>query len=112
MSDEKEIKTKKDLWSVNEYMKKFLVVALGSFVGVYCALCMFMLAYKSCLIKPYYYGFKMHKPAFECACKKKIHPKTFKPDIKKDVQNLEQHQQILGDKPPMPPEGPKETPEK
>ena len=42
-----------------ECIRKFLIVALGSFVGVFCALSLFA---------------ALHKPPFPCPMKMKMHP--------------------------------------
>ena len=60
MSEEKNVEKKEcDCLCKNENFKKFVVVATGSFVGVFCALSLFA---------------ALHKPPMPCPCHRFKHP--------------------------------------
>ena len=60
--------------------RKFLVIALGTFVGVYCALCLFAALHRPPMMPPMgFRGYPMQGVQRECPCKT-MHHHHFKYD--------------------------------
>ena len=86
MSEEKFEKSEKECkcFCQSKYFKKFLVVALGSFVGVYLALCLFAACHKPPCA--YNGGFGGHQK-FDCPCKKHKNPQFSESNMRPEFQN-------------------------
>lgn len=77
--------------------RKFLVVALGSFVGVFCALCLFCALHKPPMMMPYamnpMFAAPMGAHNCNCCCHRKMmkkfmkHNPEFKKEFKKEFEN-------------------------
>lgn len=48
--------------------RKFLTIALGTFVGVYCALSLFTALHRPPMMTPCLYGGPMPRPMVQCPC--------------------------------------------
>ena len=93
MSEEIKITTEKECFCQSKGFRKFLVVSLGSFVGVFCALSLFCALHKPPMpMNPYAFPMhpKMHHGMMkhqdhDCECHKKIkkHSEEFKKEFNK-----------------------------
>lgn len=80
-----EIEKKEECFCKSKYFKKFLTVATGSFVGVYCAICLFVALHRPPMMHPMMHSEAMmpHNPmTCNCPChhkemKKKMKYKNF-----------------------------------
>ncbi len=93
MSEEEKLHEEKECkcFCHNKEFKKFLIIALGTFVGVYCALCLFSASHRPPMMAPYGLGpqggmqnrcpYKMihHHHHFDKA-KRQINPDFQKPE--------------------------------
>lgn len=83
-NDEKNHETK--CFCQSKGFRKFLITALGTFVGVYCALCLFTALHRPPMMPPM--GFRAPMPGIEGPCPyKAIHHYHFKHD-RMDKKNV------------------------
>ena len=92
-----EEKIEKQCFCQNENFKKFLVIALGTFVGVYAALSLFAAVHRPPM-RPCPMGYGA-RGQFEAPCPYK-HRHHFDKRIKDDRQNI--HKEIRGEEGPAP----------
>lgn len=94
MSEEIKVTTDKECFCKSKGFRNFLTIALGSFVGVFCALSLFAALHKPPM-PPHAFGFhhphhhigiiKHHKHHKDCPCHKNFnkHKENFKKDFEK-----------------------------
>ena len=101
MSEEVKVTEEKECkcFCKSEGFRKFLTIALGTFVGVYAALCLFAAAHRPPMMVPNHYsGFGMRTPiAAPCPC---YHHKHFNKHFKGDIGDF--HKDFKTQKGPAP----------
>lgn len=107
MSEENKIIEEKKCFCQSEFFKKFSSVALGTFVGGFCAISLFSALNKPPMFPPmpmmmkgggFYHEMMMnhHKFDYKCPCHKKMMKKHF--EKKAEFHKKMQDKQDLGDK--------------